>query len=330
MQSFLWDGGQQLVLNNSAGSIADVVCWANGSLGALNPDNVSDLKYLIDGGAWDFGVVNSMDKFVGTGWKGGDGSGMMLTAPELSVVNEIAPGDDNWISSETGSGPGKYRNFTFNFTDNGLPANAYIHNWTVLLSYNATGDGVVDPTPAWPETLQYWNGTGWVTLINLATYGTARTWLNVTSAIAPTMAMLNSGNMAIRFGAGDIDSGDTLDLDYMYYHLNYSLYNISQVVNSSGIGQGNSIGRDMGSNDTNTRADWANDTGVAFYGGEDVKTDGMMTEGAVNFFVIPEYEELLMPVFSMTILFAFTRAKRKSSKKGQRSRTGKKDRGDMP
>lgn len=86
-------------------------------------------------------------------------------------------------------------------------------------------------------------------------------------------------------------------------------------VNSSLFLEGQTLGRDMMSNDTDSVSDWENATNYADPFGVDRSTVNGSTPGAQNVDMIPEFSDIMMPFTFMLILFAVWRRRWIANKK---------------
>ena len=89
-----------------------------------------------------------------------------------------------------------------------------------------------------------------------------------------------------------------------------------EYVDTSLFIENQTLGRDMSSNDTDSVSDWENATNYADPFGIDRSTENGSSPGAQNIdFIIPEVEEIQIPIIATIMIFAIWT--RKSKRKGR-------------
>jgi hypothetical protein len=117
------------------------------------------------------------------------------------------------------------------------------------------------------------------------------------------LSLVNDGSVVIDYMAWgeDPDSDDTTAVAW-------SQWTDGEYVDTSDIIENQTIGRDLSSNDTNLPADWEDGSGKADPFGIDRSTVNGATPNAQNVdMVIPEFQEIILPIFIMLILVAVWR-----------------------
>jgi hypothetical protein len=96
-----------------------------------------------------------------------------------------------------------------------------------------------------------------------------------------------------------------------------NLWDDGDFINTSQLQDGQTIGRDKNSNDTDQPQDWQNATGYADPFGIDRSTQNGSTPGLQNRDGIPEFSEIVFPFAVILILFAVGRRKYRRLSKGE-------------
>jgi hypothetical protein len=92
----------------------------------------------------------------------------------------------------------------------------------------------------------------------------------------------------------------------------WSQWTDGEYVDTSDLLENQTIGRDKDSNDTNLPADWEDGSGNADPFGIDRSIENGSTPNAQNIdFIIPEYDEIILPIIFIMILIAMVRRKKR-------------------
>jgi hypothetical protein len=121
------------------------------------------------------------------------------------------------------------------------------------------------------------------------------------------ISLVNSNSIVIDYVAWGEDPGsdDTTAAQW-------SQWTDGEYVDTSDLLENQTIGRDKDSNDTNLPADWENGTGKADPFGIDRSTENGSTPNAQNIdFIIPEFEEIVIPIVFMVLTVTIWRRKKR-------------------
>ncbi len=127
------------------------------------------------------------------------------------------------------------------------------------------------------------------------------------------LSLVNDGSVIIDYVAwgADPDSDDTSAVAW-------SQWTDGEYVDTSGLLENQTIGRDKDSNDTNLPADWEDGSGEADPFGIDRSTENGSTPNAQNVdVIIPEFDEIILPIIFIMILVAVVSRKRRGKKRKQ-------------
>jgi hypothetical protein len=125
------------------------------------------------------------------------------------------------------------------------------------------------------------------------------------------LSLVNDGSVVIDYVAWGADPGSDDDTA-----VQWNQWTDGEYVDTSDLLENQTIGRDKDSNDTNLPADWEDGSGNADPFGIDRSTENGSTPNAQNIdFIIPEFEDIILPIIFIMILVAAVSRKRRRKKR---------------
>jgi hypothetical protein len=125
------------------------------------------------------------------------------------------------------------------------------------------------------------------------------------------ISLVNDDSVVIDYVAWGADAGSD-DATAVIW----SQWTNGEYVDTSDLIENQTLGRDLSSNDTNLPADWENGSGKADPYGIDRSSENESSPNAQNIdFIIPEYDEIILPIIFIMILVAIVSSKGRGKKR---------------